>query len=217
MRTHYSHYYAYFLCLARTGMREGEALGLTGRIFSVDMTPRIPIGFCMSSGPMIQSTTCLTPRRVAAVGVSICPKNSGQYSSISATSVLTLRSSPARQPSLRWSSVDPRAGRCAPQLYRIHRRVCALAGLRVTRVHDLRHSYATIQLYEHHAPIQYVSEQLGHSSIKITVDTYGHPRQGTSIALADRLDSPGTHALRYAPSAQLERLAMEEQSAISTT
>jgi integrase len=72
---------------------------------------------------------------------------------------------------------------------RIHRRVCALAGLRAIRVHALRHSYATIQLYEHHAPIQYVSEQLGHASITITVDTYGHPRQGTSIVLADQLDT----------------------------
>jgi integrase len=90
------------------------------------------------------------------------------------------------------------------RLYAIHRHVCTLAGLRVKRIHDLRHSYATIQLYEYHAPIQYVSEQLGHSSIKITVDTYGHPRQGTSIALADQLDSPGAHTLRYAPSVQPE-------------
>jgi integrase len=76
-------------------------------------------------------------------------------------------------------------------LYRVHKRVCTLADLRGNRVHDLRHSYATIQLYEHHAPIQYVSEQLGHSSIKITVDTYGHPRHGNTTALADQLD----HAL----------------------
>ena len=88
------------------------------------------------------------------------------------------------------------------RLYAIHRHICTLAGLRVNRIHDLRHSYATIQLYEYHAPIQYVSEQLGHSSIKITVDTYGHPRQGTSIALADQLDSPEPHTLRYAPSVQ---------------
>jgi integrase len=55
-------------------------------------------------------------------------------------------------------------------LSRLHRRICARAELQGTRVHDLRHSYATIQLYEHHAPIQYVSEQLGHASINITVD-----------------------------------------------
>jgi integrase len=67
--------------------------------------------------------------------------------------------------------------------------------LRVNRLHDLRHSYATIQLYEHHAPIQYVSEQLGHAGIKITVDTYGHPRRGTNISLTDRLDSAAGKAL----------------------
>ena len=42
-------------------------------------------------------------------------------------------------------------------------------------------------LYELHVPIQYVSEQLGHSSIKITVDIYGHPRQGLSTHLVDQL------------------------------
>ena len=82
--------------------------------------------------------------------------------------------------------------------------------MRVNRVHDLRHSYATIQLYEHHAPIQCVSEQLGHASITITVDTYGHPRQGTSIALADRLDSADTHALRCATAAQRDTSKIEE-------
>ena len=64
----------------------------------------------------------------------------------------------------------------APErLQGIHRRVCALAGLRTIRIHDLRHTFATIQLYEHHAPIQYVSEQLGHASIQMTVNIYGHP------------------------------------------
>jgi len=64
----------------------------------------------------------------------------------------------------------------APErLQGIHRRVCALAGLRTIRIHDLRRTFATIQLYEHHAPIQYVSEQLGHASIQMTVNIYGHP------------------------------------------
>lgn len=83
----------------------------------------------------------------------------------------------------------PHGDALAPStLHGVHKRVCAQAGLRATRMHDLRHSYASVMLYEHQAPIQYVSEQLGHSSIKITVDTYGHPRQGTNILLADRLD-----------------------------
>ena len=40
--------------------------------------------------------------------------------------------------------------------------------------------------------------------------TYGHPRQGTSIALADRLDSADTHALRCATAAQLDTSKIEE-------
>jgi integrase len=100
----------------------------------------------------------------------------------------------------------PQGGPLAPGwLYKLHQRVCALAGLQGNRVHDLRHNYATIQLYEYHAPIQYVSEQLGHASITITVDIYGHPRQGTSMALADQLDAPMEQARQSATSTQLTR------------
>ena len=47
------------------------------------------------------------------------------------------------------------------------------AGLLKMRVHDLRHSYATIRLAKGHN-IGDVSYQMGHSSIKITFDTYTH-------------------------------------------
>jgi integrase len=57
-------------------------------------------------------------------------------------------------------------------------------------------------LYEHHAPIQYVSEQLGHSSIKMTVDIYGHPRQGMSTHLVDKFDTSARHS---ATQMQLDR------------
>jgi len=41
------------------------------------------------------------------------------------------------------------------------------------------------------------------AAVIITVDTYGHLRQGTSIALADRLDTQGGNTRRYATSTQL--------------
>jgi integrase len=53
------------------------------------------------------------------------------------------------------------------------KKVCKLAGLRVRNPHDLRHTYATILLMAHQSPA-YVQRQLGHSSIKTTVDIYGH-------------------------------------------
>ena len=47
------------------------------------------------------------------------------------------------------------------------------AGLRTIRFHDLRHSFASL-LIQNCESLAYVKEQLGHSSIKMTVDVYGH-------------------------------------------
>lgn len=40
-------------------------------------------------------------------------------------------------------------------------------------MHDARHTYASLML-RRGVPIVYVSRQLGHSSIQVTVDLYGH-------------------------------------------
>lgn len=48
------------------------------------------------------------------------------------------------------------------------------AGLPDISFHDLRHTFATIMLYERGASPRMVQEALGHASIKITLDTYGH-------------------------------------------
>ena len=63
------------------------------------------------------------------------------------------------------------------------------AGLRRMRVHDLRHSYATIRLLKGHN-IGDVSYQLGHSSISITYDIYGHWVPGKFKSEVDELDKP---------------------------
>jgi len=46
-------------------------------------------------------------------------------------------------------------------------------GLPEIRIHDLRHTSASIML-NHNVPIPIVSEILGHTSIKTTLDVYGH-------------------------------------------
>jgi integrase len=53
------------------------------------------------------------------------------------------------------------------------RRGCISARLRTRNPHDLRHTYATILLMSHISPA-YVQKQLGHHSISMTVDIYGH-------------------------------------------
>jgi integrase len=47
------------------------------------------------------------------------------------------------------------------------------SGLRRIRLHDLRHTHATLALHAGVHP-KVVSERLGHSSISLTLDTYSH-------------------------------------------
>ena len=54
------------------------------------------------------------------------------------------------------------------------------------RVHDLRHTGATLLLAAG-VHVKVLSELLGHSSIKVTLDTYGHAVPGLAEAAADRL------------------------------
>ena len=61
------------------------------------------------------------------------------------------------------------------------------AKLKQIRVHDLRHSYATIRLLKGHN-VGDVSYQLGHSSIQITYDAYGHWIPGHFKSEVDELD-----------------------------
>ena len=65
------------------------------------------------------------------------------------------------------------------------------AGLRRFRFHDLRHTFGSL-LIQDGATLTYVKEQMGHSSIQITVDTYGHLVPGADIAWVDRLDRETT-------------------------
>jgi integrase len=61
--------------------------------------------------------------------------------------------------------------------------------LRQIRIHDLRHSHATIRLLRDHN-IGDVPKQLGHSSIQITFDVYGHWVPATFNSEVDDLDAP---------------------------
>lgn len=63
--------------------------------------------------------------------------------------------------------IDPR------NLYREFQKVCRSAGLGDWHPHELRHSAASLMLAQG-VKIQVVSQVLGHSSIRMTADVYGH-------------------------------------------
>lgn len=62
------------------------------------------------------------------------------------------------------------------------------AELRRIRIHDLRHTYATLRISKGDN-IADVSKQLGHHAINITVDTYYHWMPGSKKPEVDQLDS----------------------------
>jgi Phage integrase family/Transposase DNA-binding len=66
--------------------------------------------------------------------------------------------------------------------------VLAKAGIRKIRLHDLRHTFGSL-LIQAGASLVYVKEQMGHNSIQITVDTYGHLIPGANTSFVDCLDT----------------------------
>ncbi len=71
---------------------------------------------------------------------------------------------------------------------RVFKPLLVRAGLRNVRFHDLRHTYGSL-LIQTGASLAYVRDQMGHSSIQVTVDIYGHLIPGANVSYVDRLDS----------------------------
>jgi integrase len=57
--------------------------------------------------------------------------------------------------------------------------LAARAGVKVIRLHDARHTHASLMLKQ---------ERLGHASIQMTLDTYSHVAPGLQEAAANRFD-----------------------------
>jgi integrase len=70
---------------------------------------------------------------------------------------------------------------------REYRRLLEEAGLPRARFHDLRHTFATLQL-DSRQPIKIVSEMMGHTRTAITQDLYTHVSAQMQRGAADALD-----------------------------
>ncbi|MGG0663453.1 site-specific integrase [Viridibacillus arvi] len=69
---------------------------------------------------------------------------------------------------------SPDGDYCRPQTIRLYFKVvCKRAGIHILSPHSLRHTHA-VHLLESGANIKYVSERLGHATIKTTADVYLH-------------------------------------------
>jgi integrase len=173
----YPRWYPLFLTALRTGMREGDLLALQW-------------GQIDFAGGYIQVDRSLSRGKVV-------PTKSGRIRRIALSPVLaeilvTLKDVQSAEATYRGQPLsllvfstrngrhlDP--GTVLDALYRCLER----AGLRRVRFHDLRHTFAT-RLIANGTSLAYVRDLLGHSSIQITVDVYGHLcPSGSREAIAD--------------------------------
>ena len=80
------------------------------------------------------------------------------------------------------------------------------AGLRRIRFHDLRHTFASLMI-QNGESLAYIKDQLGHSSIKMTVDVYGHLVPGANRAAVNRLPSNIPNAIAVATERAVDTVA----------
>jgi integrase len=188
-----------FLTMLGTGLRRGEALGLKWSDVDLDravLTVR---------NQLRREPGNIDPedgKRSGAALVLVEPKtaSSKRIVPLSNWVVETLKAHQARQAEERlalgaaWrdggfvftttigTPVDPRnASRAFSEL-------AEKAGLGAWHIHELRHSAASTSLAQG-VPVEVVSAFLGHSSIRMTVDTYGHIGDAQLRTAADAMDA----------------------------
>ena len=64
------------------------------------------------------------------------------------------------------------------------------------RFHDLRHFHATLLIAEGVHP-KVIQHRLGHTSVTVTLDVYGHLFEGIDQAAADTLDRIGSKTVPF--------------------
>lgn len=68
------------------------------------------------------------------------------------------------------------------------------SGVKRIRIHDLRHSHASMLVELGFSPLE-IADRLGHEKIETTLNTYSHLYPNKQIKIADRLDSEYKEAL----------------------
>jgi integrase len=184
-KKHYPRHYPMALTLARTGMRLGEVIGLQW-------------GDIDFNGRFINIQRGLSRSKIET------PKN-GKPRRVDMSLQLTETLMELRQ-QIRIETVKKGWGQLPEWVFisedgthldgshwrsRIFNKALERSGLRRVNVHSLRHAYASM-LIQAGESLAYIRDQLGHHSIKVTVDIYGHLAPEGNKAAVDRLDDDAT-------------------------
>ena len=177
-------HYPLLLCLLRTGMRVGEAIALQWG--DLDFNAR----FATVQRTMDDGQKVTTPKSGKARRVDLSTKLTEVLKALLVDRKrVTLRKGWGELPA--WVFVNGAGGAIDADNFRkrVWPKLLEKAELRKIRIHDLRHTYASL-LIQQGESLAYVKDQMGHSGVGITVDTYGHLVPGGNKAAVDRLDEP---------------------------
>jgi integrase len=177
--------HAAFAVLGTTGMRRGECLGL--RWSDIDLT----------AGRVSITQTVIAVNHEVRIG---SPKTTRGRRTVSLDSgtVAALQEHRRRQAAerLRMGAgfadhglvfCRPDGGPLHPERFSRTFSIEAMrAGLPPIRLHDLRHTWATLALSAGEHP-KVVQERLGHANVSITLDVYSHVTEGLHSDAADRV------------------------------
>jgi integrase len=195
----YTHWYPLLLCAVRGGKRQGELVTLKG--IDVDFKGGfIHVQRNLSRGKIsvtkngkdrrvdvsTQLLNCLeellSKRRAEALREEM--KKPAEERRDAATIVNEVMED--------WLFQTPAGTRIDPSnLRKMFNRLLVDAGIRRIRFHDLRHTFASL-LLQNGESLVYVKDQMGHSSIQVTVDIYGHLVPGGNRQAVNKLDDDVT-------------------------
>ena len=180
-------YYVFFSTLLYTGLRRGELLALRWGNLDLDMASIhvVESAHKLSSGEyVIKEPKTAHSRRTVALPPSLAlllRQHRSDQEQICSQLGRRLTDKDFVFAHLDGKPLNPNA--VTLSFIRLIRR----SGLPHIRLHDLRHTHATLMLKAGVHP-KIVSERLGHAGIGITLDTYSHVLPGLQEAAAERFD-----------------------------
>lgn len=179
-------YYTLFYAALHTGMRRGELLGLRWSDTDLDsMTISVnrSLQVLKDGTNIIREPKTAKARRLISMTPSLALQLRDHKQSQSALRLLNNK--PVQQDDLIFSDLEGRPinpNTVTPAFNKIAKRA------RLTlRLHDLRHTHATMMLKAGVHP-KIVSERLGHATVAFTLDTYSHVVPGLQEAAAKAFD-----------------------------
>ncbi len=169
------------LCAVRTGLRLGELIG--AQWGAVDFNGRF-----LEVRRSVVRGLVTTPKNHRIRRVDLSPQLVQELKRLKEIRQLSAMAS--GKPMSEWVFLSPKGCRWDDaNLKHTWKRCQEASGLRQIRFHDLRHTFASL-LIDQGAHGKYVQEQLGHGSIQMTMDIYGHLFPNRNRGWVDMLDEP---------------------------